>query len=141
MDLSVGTTVVVAQDCSAGQPDAVSRSVHTSIAVSIIGGLIVMVLGIVFCKPLLNMMGTPEDIISLSVLYMKIYFISTPATMVYNFAAAILRSAGDSRRPMYYLVVTGTLHVIFSLFFVIVMHMGVEGMAWDIQYCLCFARW
>ena len=130
MGLSVGTTVVVAQDCGAGQPDAVSRSVHTSIAVSIIGGLIVMVLGIVFCKPLLNMMGTPEDIISLSVLYMKIYFISTPATMVYNFAAAILRSAGDSRRPMYYLVVTGTLHVIFSLFFVIVMHMGVEGVAW-----------
>ena len=130
MGLSVGTTVVVAQDCGAGEIDAVSRSVHTSIAVSIIGGLIVMVLGLVFCKPLLNMMGTPEDIISLSVLYMKIYFISTPATMVYNFAAAILRSAGDSRRPMYYLVVTGTLHVIFSLFFVIVMHMGVEGVAW-----------
>ena len=105
-----------------------------------IGGLIVMAWGIVFCKPLLNMMGTPEDIISLSVIYMKIYFISTPATMVYNFAAAILRSAGDSRRPMYYLVVTGTLHVIFSLFFVIVMHMGVEGVAWAIQYCLCFAH-
>ncbi|GLC30298.1 MATE family efflux transporter [Clostridium omnivorum] len=129
MGLSVGTTVVVAQDCGADRPDDVSRSVHTSIAVSIIGGLIVMILGIVLCKPLLNMMGTPEDIIDLSVLYMKIYFISAPATMVYNFAAAILRAAGDSRRPMYYLIITGTIHVIFNLFFVIVLHMGVAGVA------------
>lgn len=127
--LSVGTTVVVAQDCGADRPDAVSKSVHTSIAISIIGGLIVMALGLVLCKPLLNMMGTPEDIIDLSVLYMKIYFISTPATMVYNFAAAILRAAGDSRRPMYYLMVTGTLHVIFNLFFVIMLHMSVGGVA------------
>lgn len=129
MGLSVGTTVVVAQDCGANHPDAVSRSVHTSITVSIIGGLTVMVLGIVLCKPLLNMMGTPEDIIGLSVLYMKIYFISTPATMVYNFAAAILRAAGDSRRPMYYLLITGTIHVIFNLLFVIVLHMSVAGVA------------
>lgn len=129
MGLSVGTTVVVAQDCGANRPDAVSQSVHTSITVSIIGGLTVMVLGIVLCKPLLNMMGTPEDIIGLSVLYMKIYFISTPATMVYNFAAAILRAAGDSRRPMYYLLITGTIHVIFNLFFVIVLHMSVAGVA------------
>lgn len=118
MGLSVGTTVVVAQDCGADQKDAVSRSVHTSIAVSIIGGLIVMIAGLVLCKPLLELMGTPEDIIGLSVLYMKIYFISTPATMVYNFAAAILRAAGDSKRPMYYLVFTGTIHVIFNLLFV-----------------------
>lgn len=130
MGLSVGTTVVVAQDCGADKPIEVSRSVHTSIAISIIGGLVVMVLGIVLCKPLLIVMGTPEDIIALSVLYMKIYFISAPATMVYNFAAAILRAAGDSRRPMYYLVFTGTLHVIFNLFFVIVLHMSVAGVAW-----------
>lgn len=129
MGLSVGTTVIVAQDCGADRPDDVSRSVHTSIAVSIIGGLTVMILGIALCKPLLNMMGTPKDIIDLSVLYMKIYFISAPATMVYNFAAAILRAAGDSRRPMYYLVITGTIHVIFNLFFVIVLHMGVAGVA------------
>lgn len=129
MGLSVGTTVVVAQDYGADKPDAVSRSVHTSIAISIIGGLIVMVLGILLCKPLLEMMGTPEDIIGLSVVYMEIYFISMPANMVYNFAAAILRAVGDSRRPMYYLIVTGILHVIFNLFFVIVLHMGVAGVA------------
>lgn len=129
MGLSVGTTVVVAQDFGADHPDSVSRSVHTSIAISIMGGLIVMVLGIVLCKPLLVLMGTPKNIIDLSVLYMKIYFISTPATMVYNFAAAILRAAGDSRRPMYYLIITGTIHVIFNLFFVIVLHMSVAGVA------------
>jgi putative MATE family efflux protein len=129
MGLSVGTTVVVAKDCGANRPDAVSRSVHTSIAVSIIGGLIVMVLGLVLSKPLLQLMGTPEDIIGLSVVYMKIYFISAPANMVYNFAAAILRAAGDSRRPMYYLLITGIIHVIFNLFFVIVLHMGVAGVA------------
>lgn len=129
MGLSVGTTVIVAQDSGAGKSDAVSRSVHTSIAISIIGGLIVMVAGIVLSKPLLNMMGTPQDIIGLSALYMKIYFISAPATMVYNFAAGILRAAGDSRRPMNYLIITGLLHVIFNLFFVIVLHMSVAGVA------------
>lgn len=129
MGLSVGTTVIVAQDSGAGKSDDVSRSVHTSIAISIIGGIIVMVAGLALSKPLLNMMGTPQDIIGLSVLYMKIYFISTPATMVYNFAAGILRAAGDSRRPMNYLIITGILHVILNLFFVIVLHMSVAGVA------------
>lgn len=129
MGLSVGTTVVVARDCGAERKADVSRSVHTSIAISIIGGFIVMVIGIIFCRPLLKMMGTPEDIIGLSTIYMKIYFISTPANMVYNFAAAILRAVGDSRRPMYYLIIAGTIHVIFNLFFVIVLHMGVAGVA------------
>jgi putative MATE family efflux protein len=130
MGLSVGTSVIVAQDYGAGKSAEVSRSVHTSIAISIIGGLIVMVLGLVFCEPLLVMMGTPEDIIGLSVLYMKIYFISMPASMVYNFAAAVLRAVGDSKRPMYYLLVTGSLHVVLNLFFVLVLHMSVDGVAW-----------
>jgi putative MATE family efflux protein len=130
MGLSVGTSVVVAQDYGADNFSAVSRSVHTSIAISIIGGLVVMVLGLVLCEPLLKLMGTPEDIFGMSVLYMKIYFISMPASMVYNFAAAILRAVGDSRRPMYYLIITGILHVIFNLFFVIVLHMSVDGVAW-----------
>lgn len=130
MGLSVGTSVIVAQDYGAGQLEAVSRSTHTSIVVSIIGGLIVAVAGILLCEPLLMMMGTPQDILKLAVLYMKIYFIGIPATMVYNFAAAILRSVGDSRRPMYYLVVAGVVNVLLSLFFVINLHMGVAGVAW-----------
>lgn len=130
MGLSVGTSVIVAQDCGAGQPDAVSRSVHTSIAISIIGGLIVMVMGLALCEPLLEIMGTPKDIFDLSVLYMKIYFIGVPATMVYNFGAAVLRAVGDSSHPMYYLIITGIANVILNLFFVVVMHMSVDGLAW-----------
>ena len=131
MGLSVGTSVIVAQDYGAGHPADVSRSVHTSIAISIIGGLTVMVTGLVLCEPLLVMMGTPDDIISMSVLYMRIYFIGMPANMVYNFAAAILRSAGDSRRPMYYLVIAGVVNVLLNLFFVAVLDMSVAGVAWS----------
>ncbi len=130
MGLSVGTSVVVAQDYGADQPEAVSRSVHTSIAISAIGGLIVMVIGLVLCKPLLQWMGTPDDIFGMALVYMKIYFIGMPAGMIYNFAAAILRAVGDSRRPMYFLIITGILHVFLNLFFVIVLHMSVAGVAW-----------
>jgi len=130
MGLSVGTSVIVSQDYGAGRPDAVSRSVHTSIAVSIIGGFIVMAVGLILCTPLLHLMGTPDDILDMSVLYMKIYFIGMPAGMVYNFAAAILRAVGDSRHPMYYLIISGSVNVVFNLFFVVVLQMGVEGVAW-----------
>jgi len=130
MGLSVGTAVIVAQDYGAGQVSGLSDSVHTSIAISMVSGLVVMLMGLVFCKPLLILMGTPEDILDLSVLYMKIYFIGVPAIMVYNFGAAILRAVGDSRRPMYYLVVSGIVNVILNLFFVIVLNMSVDGVAW-----------
>lgn len=130
MGLSAGTSVVVAQDYGANKLDDVSRSVHTSIYVGIISGFIVMVIGLIFCEPLLVMMGTPEDIIGLSVLYMKIYFLGVPASMVYNFGASILRAVGDSRHPMYYLIISGVANVFMNLFFVIVLHMGVDGLAW-----------
>ena len=131
MELSVGTSVVVARDYGAGRSEDVSRAVHTSIVISLIGGIAVMVAGLALCKPLLVMMGTPGNILDLSVLYMRIYFISMPASMVFNFGAAILRAVGDSRRPMYFLTVTGILHVGFSLFFVMVLHMSVDGVAWS----------
>jgi len=130
MGLSAGTTVVVAQDYGAGQMSDLRDSVHTSIAISIISGLVVMLLGLFFCKPMLILMGTPEDILDLSVLYMKIYFIGAPAMMVYNFGAAILRAVGDSKRPMYYLIISGVVNVILNLFFVIVLNMSVDGVAW-----------
>lgn len=130
MGLSVGTSVIVAQDYGAGKPDAISSSVHTSITISIIGGVLVMVAGLVLCEPLLAYMGTPVDIIDLSTLYMKIYFLGLPASMVFNFGAAILRAIGDSRRPMYYLTITGIVNVILNMFFVIVLHMSVDGVAW-----------
>lgn len=130
MGLSVGTSVVVAQDYGARKVEEIRQSVHTSITVSIIGGLIVTVAGIVLCRPLLQWMGTPDDIIHLSERYMKIYFLGMPASMVYNFGAAILRAVGDSRRPMYFLTISGIVNVIFNLFFVMALHMGVAGVAW-----------
>jgi len=148
MGLSVGTSVIVAQDLGAGRQADVSKSVHTSIAISVIGGVVVMAAGLITCEPLLVIMGTPKDILHLSALYMKIYFIGMPAMMVYNFGAAILRAVGDSRHPMYYLIITGIVNVILNLFFVIVLHMSVEGVAWAtvisqymsvllIMICLC----
>jgi len=130
MGLSVGTSVIVAQDHGADRQMDVSRSVHTSIAISIIGGLIVMVVGVIFCKPLLEMMGTPKDIISLSIIYMRIYFLGIPASMIYNFGAAILRAIGDSRRPMYYLFIAGVVNVVLNLIFVVGFNMSVAGVAW-----------
>jgi len=130
MGLSVGTAVAVAQDYGAGKMSGLSASVHTSIAISIISGLVVMLMGFVFCRPMLILMGTPDDILDLSVLYMEIYFAGVPAMMVYNFGAAILRAVGDSRRPMYYLVISGGVNVILNLFFVIVLKMSVDGVAW-----------
>lgn len=130
MGLSVGTSVIVAQDYGAERHADVNRSVHTSMAVSIITGFFVMILGLVFCKPMLTLMSTPDDIIELSIIYMRIFFLGIPGSMVYNFGAAILRAIGDSRRPMYYLVIAGIVNVIFNLFFVIVFNMGVAGVAW-----------
>lgn len=130
MGLSVGTSVVVAQDYGARNSEAVKKSVHTSITVSMIAGILVMILGLLLCKPMLILMGTPMDIIDLSAVYMRIYFLGVPASMVYNFGAAILRAVGDSRRPMYFLFITGVINVFLNLYFVIVQHMTVDGVAW-----------
>ena len=89
-----------------------------------------IIVGLALCEPLLMLMGTPEDIKDLSVLYMRIYFLGLPASMIYNFGAAVLRAVGDSRRPMYYLTITGIVNMIFNMFFVIVLHMSVDGVAW-----------
>ncbi|HOQ38471.1 MAG TPA: MATE family efflux transporter [Acetivibrio sp.] len=128
--LTAGTSVVVAQDYGAGDAEAIRKSVHTSITVSIILGIIVMILGFILCEPLLVMTGTPDEIINLSALYLKIYFLGIPATMIYDFGAAILRATGDSLRPMYHLLASGILNVFLNLYFVLVQHMSVDGVAW-----------
>lgn len=130
MGLSVGTSVVIAQDYGSGNTEEVRRSVHTSMTLSIILGIVVMIIGLSICKPLLIIMGTPEDILDLADLYMKIYFLGVPASMVYNFGAAILRAVGDSRSPMYFLIISGIVNVIFNVIFVVGFNMSVEGVAW-----------
>ncbi len=131
MGLSVGTAVIVAQDYGARKVEGIRQSVHTSIAISLIGGVLVAILGFFLSTPFLHMMGTPEDIIHLSSVYMRIYFLGIPASMVYNFGAAILRAVGDSKRPMYFLTVSGVVNVILNIIFVATFHLGVAGVAWS----------
>jgi len=127
--LSVGTNVLVAHYYGAGIKKELHETVHTSIMLSLISGVFLAIIGIVLANPLLQLMGTPEDILPHAVLYMQIYFAGVPGMLLYNFGSAILRAVGDTKRPLYYLLFAGVINVALNLFFVIVLHMGVAGVA------------
>ena len=127
--LSVGSNVVCAQYLGARDYENIHEAVHTSIAVSIVSGVGIGVFGFLLSRPLLELMGSPEDVIDLAVLYMKIIFCGMPATMVYNFGSALLRAKGDTKRPLYCLTLSGVLNVLLNLFFVIVLKIHVAGVA------------
>lgn len=127
--LSVGANVTAARACGAGDVAEVRRVVHTSMLISLISGAAVMVLGLIFAPMALEIMGTPEEIIDLSALYMRIYFVGMLPSMVYNFGSAILRSVGDTRRPMMYLMIAGVVNLVLNLITVIVFKMSVAGVA------------
>lgn len=129
MGLSVGTSVVVAQYYGAGDWKNVSQAVHTSIATSIISGIIVGIIGFCMAERFLILMDTPGDVLDQAALYMRIYFIGVPASMIYNFGSAILRAAGDTRRPFIFLSLSGLVNVVLNLIFVIAFKMGVAGVA------------
>lgn len=126
---SIGTNVLVARYYGARNEQNVHETVHTSILVSMISGVVLIAVGLIFAVPLLELMGTPEDVLGQATLYIRIYFIGMPSVMLYNFGAAILRAIGDTRRPLYYLLTAGFINVILNLFFVIVCHLGVAGVA------------
>lgn len=127
--LSVGANVVVAKHLGAHNNEKIETAVHTSIFIALVAGLYLTVFGVSACRTLLEWMATPYDVIDLSTIYLRIYFLGMPATMVYNFGAAILRAQGDTKRPLYYLSLAGVVNVLLNLFFVIVMHMDVAGVA------------
>lgn len=127
--LSIGTNVLTAQYYGAKDKEGIHQTVHTSVLVSIIGGLILIVVGVLLAKPLLELMATPEEVLGQATLYMRIYFCGMPGMMLYNFGAAILRAIGDTRRPLYFLLTAGVLNILLNMFFVIVFHMGVAGVA------------
>lgn len=129
MGLSVGASVTVAQHYGAGRYRDVSQSVHTTVALSMLGGIVIGILGIVLAKPLLSAMGTPEDVLDPAALYMAIFFAGMPANLTYNFSAAVLRAVGDTKRPLYYLTIAGIINVVLNLLFVVVFHMSVAGVA------------
>lgn len=127
--LSVGVNVLVARFYGARQEQEAQETVHTAVVISVLGGIVLAVLGIWLAKPLLTLMDTPDDVIRYSVLYMRIYFAGMPVMLLYNFGSAILRAIGDTRRPLYFLAVAGVINVILNLVFVICFHMGVAGVA------------
>lgn len=129
MNLSVGVSVAVAQNYGAKNYTALSETVHTAYLLSLIVGTVVGVFGFFASRAMLEMMGSPADVLELSALYLRIFFLSMPATTVYNFGAAILRAVGNTRQPLYYLSVGGVINVCLNLFLVIRFHMGVEGVA------------
>lgn len=127
--LSVGANVLIARYYGAGQEKEVSDTVHTAVFLSIICGIILCVAGIALAGPLLELMGTPEDVLGKSIRYMRIYFLGMPVMLLYNFGSAILRAIGDTKRPLYYLTAAGAVNVALNLIFVIGWKMDVAGVA------------
>lgn len=129
LGVSVGANAVIANNIGRRDPQAVRRAVSTTAALSLIGGAILLVVGLLVATPLLRMLGTPPDVINDSALYLNICFLGAPFFMVYNFGAAIFRSKGDTRTPLYILAVAGVINVVVSMVTVIVFHMSVAGVA------------
>lgn len=129
MGFSVGVNVLVARYYGGRKERDVSETVHTAVTLSLVCGLILVAVGLALTRPLLELMGTPGDVIDKAVLYMQIYFIGMPANMLYNFGSAILRAVGDTKRPLYYLSAAGVVNVILNLISVIIFHMDVAGVA------------
>lgn len=127
--LSSGATVVIAQYYGANDQKRVSRAVHTSFAMSIVSGIVMMVFGLLFSYQCLKMIGVPADIIQDSTIYMQLYFLSMIPGVIYNIGAGILRAIGDSKTPLYYLTVCSIVNVLFDYIFVVNMHMGIAGAA------------
>jgi len=127
--LSVGVGVTVAVSLGAQDDDRCSRAVHTAMPVAVIGGAVLTVVGVLISRTLLSWMQTPDDVIGLSALYMRIYFCGMIPSLVFNYGAAILRAAGDTKHPLYYLVTAGIINVVLNLFFVIVLKRNVDGVA------------
>lgn len=127
MGLSIGANVLVARFYGAKRNEELSKTVHTAIALSIVGGIVLTVVGIVAAPTILTWMQTPGKVLPLAVKYLRIYFVGMTSMLIYNYGAAMLRAVGDTRRPLYYLVIAGIINVSFNMFFVIVMDWGVFG--------------
>ncbi|MCC8161587.1 MAG: MATE family efflux transporter [Lachnospiraceae bacterium] len=127
--LSIGANVMTALTLGSGDNEGTKDNVHTAITLSLISGAALIVIGLLFTRPMLVWMDTPENVLDKASLYLKIIFIGMPSIMAYNFGSAILRSTGETKKPLYYLSVAGVLNIALNLFFVIVLHMDVAGVA------------
>ena len=127
--IALGSNVVIAHAIGQGEHDTVKKAVHTSVLVSIIGGLFVALLGELIAAPLLRALNVPDDVFPLALLYLRIYLAGMPVILLYNFEAAIFRSVGETKIPLIALASSGVLNVALNIFFVVVLHMTVNGVA------------
>ena len=127
--VSLGANVLAARFYAAGKDKEMSETVHTAITLALVSGVVMAVVGLVFSRWALEIMGTPADVIDQSTLYMRIYFLGMPFFMVYNYGAAILRAVGDTKRPLMFLIVAGVINAVLNMFLVIAFHLGVAGVA------------
>ncbi len=127
--ISLGANVVIAAAIGRGHDETVHKAVHTSVIISVAGGLIVTLLGQIFIGPLMKMLNVPDDVFPYALLYMRIYLLGMPFILLYNFEAAVFRSIGETETPLKVLAVSGVLNVLLNLFFVIVLKMDVDGVA------------
>ena len=127
--ISMGANVLAARYYAAGQEKEMSESVHTAITLALISGVVMVFVGAGASRFALELMATPDDVIDLSVLYMRIYFCGMPFFMLYNYGAAVLRAVGDTKRPLVFLIVAGLANVVLDLLFVVVIPWGVAGVA------------
>ena len=127
--LSIGTGVAVAHGIGSREDREVHCIVHTALPLSLVSGLVLTVLGVAFSRTFLHWMGTPDTVLPLSAVYMEIYFGGVTFAMIYNFSAAILRAAGDTKSPLLFLFIAGVVNVVLNVFFVLVCQMNVAGVA------------
>jgi putative MATE family efflux protein len=128
--LSSGAAVLIAQYFGAGKKELVSDSVHTAVALSAIGGIVAWVAGTLLSPAVLSLLQTPESIYSIALGYLRIYFIGMFPALVYNMGTGIFRAVGDSKRPLYYLIIASVVNIVLDVVFIVCFHMGVEGTAW-----------
>ena len=141
MGLSIGANVLVSRYYGAKQEKELSETVHTAIAISLFSGVILAILGVVLSPTILRWMQAPKEVLSLAVVYLRVYFVGMPALMLYNFGAAILRAIGDTKRPLYFLAIAGVVNVTLNLFFVIKLHWGVFGVAFATVISQVISAW
>lgn len=127
--LSVGANVIIAKFIGENRKDKISNAVHTSFSFSILCGLFLLLVGMIISRPVLELISTPANVLDSAVLYLRIYFVGIPFIVIYNFCSSMLRSIGDTKRPLYCLIFSGIINVALNLFFVIVLKMGVSGVA------------
>ena len=127
--ISIGATVVVSQYIGSGDRQKTSDACHTAITLSLIAGVFLAIFGNIVCRPLLTLMGSPDNVIDQATLYMRIYFLGMPAFMLTTYGSALMRTVGDTKRPLYYFSISGIINVLLNLLFVLKFNMGVAGVA------------